>query len=196
MSSFDLTPERVPQPVQTEQRRISGPAEVIRGRMIVRRKTLWQQKPEVVNAACEGMAALVDIADRHAASLRIDKSERQRQNQFEGCQGLQSEDLFAIAMEDKNGRAAVLAWARVLLATMGYEATPTEVTAEQVHEALAVVSECASAVEADTIRALGDNTIDEAEAMLVAKRTRRLEDAAVTLRAAARFASMKNTGVR
>jgi hypothetical protein len=153
-----------------------------------RHKGLWENPegiPAAGDAACEALAAIKDVADQHLASLRCDRLERHRQMQVDGTTGLQFEDLFAMAMKNDHGRDAVLAGLRVLLAKIGYDAVPTQVSAEDVHEALAVVSECASAVEAETIRALRDNDMNETEAALVAKKTRRLEAATATLRASA-----------
>jgi hypothetical protein len=152
MSSLDLTPQRLPQSLKTEQPRISGAAETIKGRMLKRHAGLMDHNPVAMNAACEALAAMGAAAD-NVSSFRCDRSERHRQMQLDGTTGLQFEDAFAMGLENEDGKATVLAGVRVLLATLGYRAVPmdargpsslpslTATTARESGEFLALITE-------------------------------------------------------
>lgn len=186
-----MSERMIGQPKTATLRRLSGPAEVVRDRIISRHGGLWEHNPRAVEVAAEALVAFSDVANGHLAGLRCDRTERIRQLQADGTTGYQSEDIVAVALEDEMGRDAVVAWARVLMAEIGYEVIPASVTPEEVLEAAAVVAEAGAAAVADTNRAASDGHFTSDEAIVVAKRCRRLEDAAVTLRVSAWQAAKK-----
>jgi hypothetical protein len=124
--SKDLTPERVPEPLKTGQVRISGRAEVVRDRIIERHSGLWAHNPNAVNVAAEALVAFTEVANGHLASVRCDRSERVRQMQADGTTGWQSEDIVATAHENEYGKDAVIAWAQVVLSSIGWRAVPND----------------------------------------------------------------------
>lgn len=181
-----------PRPTEFALLRISGPAEVILGRLIARRGGLWEHNPRAVAVAARGLAAVDDVVGRRTPDIRCDRGERMRGIQIDGSTGFQSEDLVAMGLENELGREALVAWCRVVLSEVGHEVVPSTVTAEDLLEATAAVAEAAGAAVADTNRASSDLTINETEAILIAKRARRLEDAAVTLRVSAQRAARQS----
>ncbi len=105
---------------------ISPAAEVFRDRIGARRTGLKEHNYTAIELAGVALRAHGSVTNGHTPDVRCDRSERLRRLQVEGTEGLPSEDIFAIALENDLGRDAVIAWAQVLLSSVGWRAVPNE----------------------------------------------------------------------
>lgn len=163
---------------------LTGESAAARARLKDARADLHDYNGAALDLAAEVLAAMHLVAKGRVPDLRCDRLPRYRDGQFLGQYGMPVEDLAAIALESELGREVVLAGARVLLAAIGHQVTPIAAPATSVHEALALLSERATAVVATGVRAVADGEIDAHEDAALADLQADLQQAAEILTAA------------
>lgn len=123
-SSF--TGETLPQPPYAALLPISPASEVYRDRRRARRGGLWRHNHVALELDGVARHAMATVLNGHTPDYRCDRPKRMRGLQIEGTETLGSEEFFAVALEGDIGRDAVLAWAQVLLAAVGWRAVPND----------------------------------------------------------------------
>jgi hypothetical protein len=157
---------------------MSGPAELVRGRIIERRQDLVADSPGAVDVAASALAAMHEAAYGNVPQIRCDRQVRYRGMQLAGEKSLPLEDLAAIALRGPVGASVALAALRAIARAIGYQVTPIDARGDAgAHEALAQVAESSTAVIAGLARALEDSNLDALEAEGLAPQVERLRGA-------------------
>ncbi len=143
---------------------MSGAAALIADHLRLRRPGLCEHNRAACELAAAVLAEIHEAARGHVAALRADRSARYRDGQFVGERQFGVEDMAAVALEDEQGKAAVVAGLRVLLAGLGLEVVERDASSGSVAENLGVMATAAGRMVAAVALVLEDGRVEAHEA--------------------------------
>lgn len=169
---------------------LSGYADRVRDAMALRCGELEQIKPEALDLAAAGVAAVHDALHGQATELRGARSAAYRRQQLRGEHGLTVEDLAQLALDAPESAIALLG---VFARALGQELGPQQGTALELHEAKARLNEEHAHLQATMDRQMSDGGIDAEEARVSLERVRLLKDELAAIEASL-LAAIRDAG--
>lgn len=142
---------------------LSGAAALISDHLRLRRPGLWEHNRAACELAAAVLAEIHEAARGHVTALRADRSARYRDGQLTGERQLGVEDLAAVALEDEQGRASVLAGLRVLLSAFGRDVVERDQPTGSVAQHLGTMAQAAGRITAAVALVLEDGRVEPHE---------------------------------